>query len=322
MVQVPSRVWQAPMLPSAYRAFAAQAEVKPDVKVFYEEDTHTVCSVVRDPSSRKAAIIDSVLGFNYYSGSTDSAHADSVIDYIKANDLEVEWILETHAHADHLSAAPYIQEKLGGKIAIGEHIRDVQHVFAGIFNLGQKFKQDGSQFDRLFADGETFQIGSLQASVMHTPGHTPACICYHIGDALFTGDTIFMPDYGTARCDFPGGSSRTLYSSIQRIMSLPDDTRVFVGHDYLPKDGRRHFAWETTIGEQKKSNVHVGQGKSEDDFVQMRESRDAMLAVPKLLIPSVQVNICAGKLPDVDGEGNSYLSVPLNKISNTGTLNP
>eukprot|EP00439_Symbiodinium_sp_Y106_P015689 s2667_g2.t1 len=210
------RAWQAPMMPATFRTFSAQARAKPEVKVFYENDTHTVCSVVRDPNSQKAAIIDSVLGFNYYSGSTDSTHADLVADYIKSNNLEVEWILETHAHADHLSAAPYLQGKLGGKIAIGEHIREVQHVFAGIFNLGHRFKQDGSQFDKLFADGETFNIGSLEASVMHTPGHTPACICYHIGDALFTGHTIFMPDYGSARCDFPGGSARTLYSSIQR----------------------------------------------------------------------------------------------------------
>lgn len=289
---------------------------KPEVTVFYEPETHTVCSVVRDPNSYKVAVVDSVMGFDFSSGSTSTEHADQVINFIQQNSLEVEWILETHAHADHLSAAPYIQDKVGGKIAIGENIRLVQDMFAGVFNLGPGFQKDGSQFDKLFADGETFQIGELTASVIYTPGHTPACVCYLIGDALFTGDTLFMPDYGTARCDFPGGSSKLLYESIQRIMTLPDETRVFVGHDYLPKDGRKEFAWETTIGDEKRSNIHIGGGKSEEEFCQMRDSRDAQLAIPKLIVPSVQVNIRAGRFPEPDANGHVALSLPINKLSN------
>ena len=272
---------------------------KPEVTVFYERETHTVCAVVRDPCSQKVAVVDSVMGFDFSSGNTNSQHADQVIDFNRKNGFEVQWILETHAHADHLSAAPYIQERLGGKIAIGENIRLVQEVFAGVFNLGPSFHKDGSQFDKLFADGDSFQIGGLSASVLYTPGHTPACVCYLIGDALFTGDTLFMPDYGTARCDFPGGSSKKLYQSIQRIMSLPDETRVFVGHDYLP-DGRSDFTWETTIGDQKRNNIHFGGGKSQEEFCQMRDTRDAKLALPKLLVPSVQVNIRAGRFPEPD----------------------
>lgn len=295
---------------------------KPHVTVFYEEETHTVCCVVRDPSSNKVAVVDSVMRFDFSSGNTNTEHADQVIRFIERSGFELEWILETHAHADHLSAAPYIQSKLGGKIAIGENIKLVQEVFSGVFNLGPNFRKDGSQFDHLFADGETFKLGELPASVMYTPGHTPACVCYLIGDALFTGDTLFMPDYGTARCDFPGGSSKTLYASIQRILQLPDATRVFVGHDYLPKGGRSHFAWETTIGDEKNSNIHIGGGMSEEDFVNMRNSRDAQLAVPKLIVPSVQCNIRAGRFPEPDENGKVYLSVPVNVLSNRGTLNP
>eukprot|EP00439_Symbiodinium_sp_Y106_P059667 s839_g8.t1 len=238
---------------------------------------------IRASRINKVAVVDSVMRFDFSSGNTNTEHADQVISFIEQSGFELEWILETHAHADHLSAAPYIQSKLGGKIAIGENIKLVQEVFSGVFNLGPNFRKDGSQFDHLFADGETFKLGELPASVMYTPGHTPACVCYLIGDALFTGDTLFMPDYGTARCDFPGGSSKTLYASIQRILQLPDATRVFVGHDYLPKGGRSHFAWETTIGDEKNSNIHIGGGTSEEDFVNMRDSRDAQLAVPKLI---------------------------------------
>ena len=312
--------------PQLFEAHLGQSALsmpgKPEITVFYEPDTHTVCSVVVDPLTKKAAVIDSVLGFEFSSGNTSTAHADQVIEFIQQNGLDLEYILETHAHADHLSAAPYIQGRLGGKIGIGEHIRIVQDVFSGVFNLGPDFKKDGSQFDKLFADGEVFNLGELDASVLYTPGHTPACVCYHIGDALFTGDTLFMPDYGTARCDFPGGSSKTMYSSVQKILSLPDETRVFVGHDYLPKEGRKDFAWETTIGEQRRNNIHIGGGKSEEEFVQMRDSRDAQLAVPKLIVPSVQVNIQAGRLPEPASNGKVYLSVPINVLSNTGSLNP
>ena len=254
------------------------AQVSPDVMVFYEEETHTVSAVVRDPSSRKVAVIDSVMGFDYSSGSTSTKHADQIVEFIKRHGLELEWLLETHAHADHLSAAPYIQQQLGGKIAIGENIKLVQQTFAGVFGLGPDFQTDGSQFDKLFQDGETFKIGGMPVAVLHTPGHTPACVCYHMGDAVFTGDTLFMPDYGTARCDFPGGSSKTLYQSIQKLLALPAETRVFVGHDYLPKGVRSEFAWETTIGEQRRNNIHVGSGKTEEDFVSMRALlRDGLL---------------------------------------------
>lgn len=285
----------------------------PDVTAFFDTATNTVSYVVRDPNGRSAAIVDSVLDFDYASGSTDTASADRIIEYTQENDLRIDWILETHVHADHLSAAPYLQERLGGKIGIGAEITTVQNTFGKVFNEGTEFQRDGSQFDQLFREGDIFQIGQMRGEVLHTPGHTPACLTYVIGDAAFVGDTLFMPDYGTARCDFPGGSAEMLFDSVQKILSLPDETRIFVGHDYLPK-GRDQFAWETTVAEQKAANVHIGGGKSRDEFVEMREARDATLAMPKLIIPSLQVNMRAGHMPEPDTDGDVYLKVPVNKL--------
>jgi len=287
--------------------------IKPEVTVFFEKATFTVTAVVRDPNSKKVAVVDSVLDFDYASGRTSTTSADEVIAFIQDNGFEVEWILETHAHADHLSAAPYIKSKLGGKIAIGEHITTVQGVFADVFREGEAFKRDGSQFDALFKEGDTFKIGALEGSVMHTPGHTPACVTYHIGDALFVGDTIFMPDFGSARCDFPGGSAETLYNSVQRILALPDETRMFVGHDYLPA-GRDEYVWETTVGEQRKNNIHVGECCDRDDFIKRRTERDATLAMPRLILPSIQVNIRAGNMPEPDEAGRVFLKVPVDAL--------
>jgi glyoxylase-like metal-dependent hydrolase (beta-lactamase superfamily II) len=284
----------------------------PVVTAFFDEATNTVSYLVRDPGSRSAAIVDSVLDFDYASGRTSTASADALVDRVRADGLTLEWILETHVHADHLSAAPYIQARAGGKIGIGENIRVVQDVFGKVFNEGTEFRRDGSQFDRLFADGDTFTIGGLLGTVMHTPGHTPACMTYVIGDAAFVGDTLFMPDYGTARCDFPGGSARALYRSVQRILSLPDATRIFVCHDYKAP-GRENFAWETTVAEEKKANVHVT-GKTEDEFVALREARDRTLGMPKLIIPSLQVNMRAGQMPPPEEDGRRYLKVPLNGL--------
>jgi glyoxylase-like metal-dependent hydrolase (beta-lactamase superfamily II) len=253
------------------------------------------------------------LDFDYASGRTDTSSADAVIAYVQANDLTVEWILESNVHADHLSAAPYLQEKLGGKIGIGDRITVVQDTFGKVFNEGTKFQRDGSQFDKLFQEGDTFHIGQMRGDVMHTPGHTPACLTYVFGDAAFVGDTLFMPDFGTARCDFPGGSSEMLYSSIQKILALPDETRVFVGHDYKAP-GRDEYAWETTVGEQKAKNIHIGAGKSAEEFTTMRDERDATLAMPKLIIPSLQVNMRAGNMPEADDNGDVYLKVPVNKL--------
>ncbi len=286
---------------------------KPEVTVFFDNATSTVTAVVRDPSSKSAAIIDSVLDFDYSSGRASTSSADKVISFVRAQGLTVEWILETHAHADHLSAAPYLQEQLGGKIAIGEHIQHVQGVFAKVFGEGESFKRDGSQFDVLFKEGDTFHIGALEALVMHTPGHTPACVSYLVGDALFVGDTLFMPDYGSARCDFPGGSASALYDSVQRILALPAETRMFVGHDYLPK-GREEFVWETTVGAQRDGNIHVGAGRAKEEFVAMRTARDATLSVPRLILPSIQVNIRAGRMPEPNEEGQVFLKVPVNGI--------
>ena len=285
----------------------------PDVTAFFDTATNTVSYVVRDPNGRSAAIVDSVLDFDYASGSTDTASADMIIEYTKENDLRIDWILETHVHADHLSAAPYLQERLGGKIGIGAEITTVQNTFGKVFNEGTEFQRDGSQFDQLFREGDVFQIGQMRGEVLHTPGHTPACLTYVIGDAAFVGDTLFMPDFGTARCDFPGGSAEMLFDSVQKILSLPDETRIFVGHDYLPK-GRDQYAWETTVAEQKAANVHVGGGKSREDFVEMREARDATLGMPKLIIPSLQVNMRAGHMPEPDTDGDVYLKVPVNKL--------
>ena len=287
--------------------------MRPHVKGFFDSETNTISYVVVAPESRATAIIDSVLDFDYASGRTNTASADEIIAHVEAEGLEVEWILETHVHADHLSAAPYLQERLGGRIGIGRNITLVQDTFGKIFNEGTEFQRDGSQFDRLFEDGDSFHIGQLRGDVMHTPGHTPACLTYVIGDAAFVGDTLFMPDFGTARCDFPGGSARDLYKSIQRILALPDETRIFVGHDYKAP-GREAFAWESTVGEQKARNVHVGDARSAEDFVAMREARDATLGMPKLIVPSLQVNMRAGNMPEPDENGDVFLKVPVNKL--------
>ncbi|MGB8815196.1 MAG: MBL fold metallo-hydrolase [Paracoccaceae bacterium] len=285
----------------------------PAVTAFFDEATNTLTYVVREPNGRACAVIDSVLDFDYPSGHTDTRSADAVVAFIKDQDLDLQWILETHVHADHLSAAPYIQERLGGKIGIGERITVVQNTFGKIFNEGTRFQRDGSQFDKLFSEGDSVHIGQMRCDVRHTPGHTPACLTYVIGDAAFVGDTLFMPDFGTARCDFPGGSAETLYESVQKILSLPDQTRIFVGHDYKAP-GRDEFAWETTVGAQKALNIHVGAGKSKAEFVVMRQARDATLAMPRLIIPALQVNMRAGQMPEPEDNGVSYLKVPVNGI--------
>lgn len=286
-----------------------RSEQSPDVKGFFDEDSNTVSYIVSDPATGKAAIVDSVLDFDYASGTISYEHADSLIAEVTARGLTLDWLIETHVHADHLSAAPYIQSKLGGKIGISEHIVRVQDVFGKIFNAGTEFERDGSQFDQLFKDGDEYQIGKITAKAIHTPGHTPACMAHHIGDAVFVGDTLFMPDGGTARADFPGGDARTLYRSIKKILELPQQTRMFVCHDYAPNG--RAFFWETSVGEQVEKNIHVGGGISEDSFVEMREARDATLAMPKLIMPSIQVNMRAGNMPPSEGDGEVYLKVPI-----------
>jgi glyoxylase-like metal-dependent hydrolase (beta-lactamase superfamily II) len=286
---------------------------RPDVKVFFDEPTFTFSYVVSDPATGKAAIIDSVLNYDPKSGRTSRDGATAILDFVRGSKLEVEWILETHVHADHLSAAPYLKAELGGALAIGSNIKTVQDVFGKVFNAGKEFARDGSQFDHLFEDRETFALGSIQARALHTPGHTPACMTYVIGDAGFVGDTIFMPDYGTARCDFPGGDARTLYRSVQTLFSLPDETRLFMCHDYKAP-GRDVFAWETSVGKEKASNIHVGAGKSEEEFVAMRTARDATLDMPVLILPSVQVNMRAGDLPPADDNGVRYLKIPLDAL--------
>ena len=285
----------------------------PEVKAFFDNATNTVSFVIKDPNSQSVAIVDSVLDFNFANGHTDTASADEVVDYVRTNDLKVEWIIESHVHADHLSAAPYIQEQVGGKIGIGENITIVQDVFGKVFNEGSEFQRDGSQFDKLFVDGDTIEIGTMKVDVMHTPGHTPAFMTYVVGDAAFVGDTMFMPDFGTARCDFPGGSAGDLYASIQKILALPDETRIFVGHDYKAP-GRDEFAWETSVAEQKALNVHVGVGKDEDEFIKMRTERDAQLSMPKLIVPSIQINMRAGQMPEPEENGQVYLKVPVNTL--------
>ena len=287
--------------------------MKPEVSSFFDNATNTISYVVSDPNGHSCAIIDSVLDFDFSSGRTNTAFADEILAFVKQRGLTVEWLLESHVHADHLSAAPYVQEKVGGNIAIGENIKLVQDTFGKIFNEGTEFQRDGSQFDRLFKDGDSFHIGQMLGEVIHTPGHTPACLTYVIGDAAFVGDTLFMPDFGTARCDFPGGSSTTMFNSIQKILSLPDETRIFVGHDYKAPE-RDEFAWETTVKEQKEKNIHIKVGKSKEDFVKMRDERDKKLNMPKLIIPSLQVNMRAGNMPEPDDQGNTYLKVPVNKL--------
>jgi len=285
----------------------------PQVKAFFDEATFTASYVVKDPEGSACAVIDSVLDFDHASGRTDTSSADEIIAYVRAEGLQVEWILETHVHADHLSAAPYIQEQVGGRIGIGDQITVVQDTFGKVFNEGTEFQRDGSQFDALFKEDDSFHIGQMRGDVLHTPGHTPACLTYVIGDAAFVGDTLFMPDFGTARCDFPGGSSETLYNSIQKILALPDETRIFVGHDYKAP-GRDEYAWETTVGEQKALNIHIGQGKPIEEFVSMRDARDATLAMPRLILPSLQVNMRAGQMPPPDEQGDVFLKIPVNKI--------
>jgi glyoxylase-like metal-dependent hydrolase (beta-lactamase superfamily II) len=285
----------------------------PTVHAFFDEATNTLTYVVQEPEGRACAVIDSVLDFDYASGRTDTRSADAVVAFIMAQGLDLQWILETHVHADHLSAAPYIQDRVGGQIGIGERITVVQETFGKVFNEGTRFQRDGSQFDRLFRDGDSVMIGQMRGDVMHTPGHTPACLTYVIGDAAFVGDTLFMPDFGTARCDFPGGSAETMFDSVQRILALPDATRIFVGHDYKAP-GREVYAWESTVGDQKARNVHVGAGKSRADFVALRTARDATLAMPRLIIPSLQINMRAGHMPEAEENGVAYLKVPLNGL--------
>jgi len=287
--------------------------MSPDVQAFFDEATNTITYVVFDPQGSSCAVIDSVLDFDYASGRTDTRAADAVVAFIQERGLKLDWVLETHVHADHLSAAPYLQEKLGGQLAIGENITVVQNTFGKVFNEGTRFARDGSQFDRLFRNGDTFMIGQMRAEVLHTPGHTPACLTYVIGDAAFVGDTLFMPDFGTARCDFPGGSAEVMFDSIQKILALPDQTRIFVGHDYKAP-GRDNYAWETTVGAQKALNRHVGAGRDKSEFVAMRQARDATLAMPRLIIPSLQVNMRAGHMPEPEDNGAVYLKVPINGL--------
>ena len=286
---------------------------RPEIRAFFEPDSHTFSYVVWDPATRRAAVFDSVLDYDASAGRTSHASADAVIAFVRDQGLGVDWVIDTHVHADHLSAAAYVQAQLGGKLAIGEHIRAVQDGFGRLFNAGADFRRDGSQFDHLFQDGESYRIGDIQARAIHTPGHTPACMTHLVGDAAFVGDTLFMPDYGTARCDFPGGDARSLYRSIQRIFALPDETRIFLCHDYLPQ-GRESFAHETTVGAQRSRNIHVHAGIGEDDFVHMRNARDATLSMPKLLLPAVQVNMRAGRLPQAEDNGLRYLKIPLDAI--------
>ncbi|MFO7994908.1 MAG: MBL fold metallo-hydrolase [Marinobacter sp.] len=283
----------------------------PLVQHFFDEPTNTFSYVVSDPDSDACAIIDSVLDFDYAAGKTDVRSANEIIDYIRGKNLRVEWIIETHVHADHLSAAPYLHAELGGKTGIGAHIIEVQEIFGKAFNAGTEFARDGSQFDALFKEGDSFQIGNLEGRVMHTPGHTPACLTYVIGDAAFVGDTLFMPDYGTARCDFPGGDARTLYQSIQKVLALPPETRIFLCHDYQAP-GREEYQHMTTVAEQRKANIHVHEGISEEEFVKMRTERDATLDMPRLILPSVQVNMRAGHMPPAEDNGQVYLKVPVN----------
>ncbi|SBS28708.1 putative metallo-hydrolase [Marinomonas aquimarina] len=286
---------------------------QPLVQAFFDEATFTVSYVVSDKATKACVIIDSVLDYDHASGNTSTASADDIIDYVKNESLTVEWILETHVHADHLSAAPYLKSALGGKIVIGDNITTVQNTFAKLLNAEPQFARDGSQFDHLVHEGDTLAFGEQRVEVLHTPGHTPACVTYVIGDATFVGDTLFMPDYGTARCDFPGGDAATLYRSIQKIFALPEATRLFMCHDYKAP-GREEYVWQTTVAEQQANNVHIHQGISEDDFCQMRTSKDATLAMPRLIWPSVQVNMRAGDLPPAEENGTRYLKTPINLV--------
>lgn len=292
--------------------FETDLSVRPEIVAFFDEPTNTISYIVKDPGSDACAVIDSVMDIDYAAGRITHDGADRIIDHIRRNGWTLEWIVETHVHADHLSAAPYIQQKLGGKLGIGENITIVQDTFGKIFNEGTEFQRDGSQFDRLFGDGDSYTIGTMTAYAMHTPGHTPACMTHVIGDAAFVGDTLFMPDGGSARADFPGGDARSLYRSMKRVLALPPETRLFMCHDYGPNG--RDIRWETSVAEERAHNIHVRDGVGEDEFVSMREARDATLAMPKLIIPSLQVNMRAGQLPPKDAGGKTFLKVPVNQL--------
>jgi glyoxylase-like metal-dependent hydrolase (beta-lactamase superfamily II) len=285
----------------------------PEVKAFFDESTNTFSYVVWDPATMKAAVLDPLLDYDAAGGSIRHASADALIAFVLAEKLDLEWVIDTHVHADHLSAAPYVKARLGGKLGIGEHIRTVQETFGKLFNAGDEFRRDGGQFDHLFSDGERYMVGSIEATAIHTPGHTPACMTHLIGDAAFVGDTLFMPDYGTARCDFPGGDAGSLYRSIQKIFALPGDIRIFVCHDYKAA-GRDEFAHETSVAAERTGNIHVHDGVDEDAFVRLRTARDATLSVPKLILPAVQVNMRAGELPPAEDNGVHYLKIPLDAI--------
>lgn len=291
---------------------SAELRLKPEVVPFFDPATNTISYIVRDPNSTACAVVDSVMDFDYASGRISFEHADAIITHIQDKGWKLEWLIETHAHADHLSAAPYIQRHLGGKLGIGENIKAVQEVFGKVFNEGTEFQRDGSQFDRLFQDGESYAIGTMTVQVMATPGHTPACMTHVVGDVAFVGDTLFMPDGGSARADFPGGDAATLFHSMRRILSLPDETRLFMCHDYGPNG--REIRWETTVGDERKHNIHVHDGVTETEFVRLRIERDATLAMPKLIIPSLQVNIRGGELPPKDESGRTFLKVPVNAL--------
>ena len=284
------------------------------IKGFFDEETSTISYVVYDMTSKKCAVIDSVLDFDFSSGTIDYHNAEKIISFIEKIKLDLEWLIETHVHADHLSASPYIQKKLGGKIGISEKISDIQNIFGKTFNAGTEFQRDGSQFDRLFKDNDEYKIGGIKCKVINTPGHTPACTAHVIGNSIFVGDTLFMPDLGSARADFPGGDARELYRSIQKILSYPDDTLIFVCHDYPPTS--RKVEWVTTVGEQKKKNIHVKTSIGEDEFVKVREARDKTLNMPKLIIPSIQVNMRAGNLPPAEDSGDVFIKVPINSMKN------
>ncbi len=292
--------------------YPVNMSLHPEVTAFFDPATNTISYVVKDPSSDACAVVDSVMDIDYAAGRITYDHADEIIAFIQKNNLKLEWLIETHVHADHLSAAPYIQSKLGGKLGIGDKITVVQDTFGKIFNEGTEFQRDGSQFDKLFAEGDTYTIGSMKAFAMYTPGHTPACMVHVIGDAAFVGDTLFMPDGGSARADFPGGDAGTLYDSIQKVLSLPDDMRLFMCHDYGPNG--RDIQWETTVGAEKEHNIHVGGGKTKEEFVKFRTERDAQLDMPKLIIPSLQINMRGGKLPPKDESGKTFLKVPVNGL--------
>ena len=284
------------------------------IKGFFDKETSTISYVIYDMTSKKCAVIDSVLDFDFSSGTIDYHNAEKIVSFIEKMKLDLEWLIETHVHADHLSASPYIQKKLGGKIGISEKISDIQNIFGKTFNAGTEFQRDGSQFDRLFKDNDEYKIGSIKCKVINTPGHTPACTAHVIGNSIFVGDTLFMPDLGSARADFPGGDARELYRSIQKILSYPDDTLIFVCHDYPPSS--RKVEWVTTVGEQKKKNIHVKTSIGEDEFVKVREARDKTLNMPKLIIPSIQVNMRAGNLPPAEDSGDVFIKVPINSMKN------